>query len=78
MPKKDTDACQINCQPGRRECVNGSLPTRASYQLFIGVWDKGGCSLARPKKEAIPIAQKAVKDGYNVIIAMGGDGTIGR
>jgi diacylglycerol kinase (ATP) len=34
-------------------------------------------AFARPKKEAIPIAQKAVKDGYDVVIAMGGDGTIG-
>jgi diacylglycerol kinase (ATP) len=34
-------------------------------------------ALAHPKKEAIPIAQKAVKDGYDVVIAMGGDGTIG-
>ena len=34
-------------------------------------------AFARPKKKAIPIAQKAVKDGYDVVIAMGGDGTIG-
>lgn len=33
-------------------------------------------AFAAPKKEAIPIAQKAVKDGYDTIIAMGGDGTI--
>ena len=34
-------------------------------------------ALAKPKKEAIPIAKKAVKDGYDVVVAMGGDGTIG-
>ena len=34
-------------------------------------------ALAHPKKEAIPIARKAVKDGYDAVIAMGGDGTIG-
>ena len=34
-------------------------------------------ALAHPKKEAIPIARKAIKDGYDVVIAMGGDGTIG-
>ena len=34
-------------------------------------------ALARPKKEAIPIAQQAVKDGYDVVVAMGGDGTLG-
>jgi diacylglycerol kinase (ATP) len=34
-------------------------------------------ALAHPKKEAIPIARKAVKDGYDVVISMGGDGTLG-
>jgi diacylglycerol kinase (ATP) len=34
-------------------------------------------ALAHPKDEAIPIARKAVKNGYKVVIAMGGDGTIG-
>ena len=34
-------------------------------------------ALAHPKKEAIPIARQAVKDGYDVVVAMGGDGTLG-
>lgn len=34
-------------------------------------------ALAHPKREAIPIARKAIKDGYDVIVAMGGDGTLG-
>ncbi len=34
-------------------------------------------ALAHPKKEAISIARKAVKDGYDVVIGMGGDGTLG-
>jgi diacylglycerol kinase (ATP) len=34
-------------------------------------------ALAKPKGEAILIAKKAVKDGYDVVIAMGGDGTLG-
>ncbi len=34
-------------------------------------------ALAHPKWEASPIARKAVKNGYDVIIAMGGDGTLG-
>ncbi|MDD5371370.1 MAG: diacylglycerol kinase family protein, partial [Anaerolineaceae bacterium] len=33
-------------------------------------------ALAKPKKEAIPIARKAVKDGYDIVIAMGEDGTL--
>jgi diacylglycerol kinase (ATP) len=45
------------------------------YLLDAGL--KVDLALAKPKKEAIPIARKAIKDGYDVVIAMGGDGTIG-
>lgn len=33
-------------------------------------------AVAKPKEKAIPIARRAVKDGYKIIIAMGGDDTI--
>ena len=33
-------------------------------------------AVAKPKEKAIPIARRAVKDGYRLIIAMGGDDTI--
>ncbi len=33
-------------------------------------------ALAKPKEEATPIARQAIKDGYKIVIAMGGDGTI--
>lgn len=46
-----------------------------SYLLEYGV--KVDVALAHPKKEAIPIAGRAVKDGYDIVIAMGGDGTLG-
>jgi lipid kinase, YegS/Rv2252/BmrU family len=46
-----------------------------NYLKEAGV--KVDVAFARPKKEAIPIAQRAVKEGYDVVIAMGGDGTIG-
>ena len=45
------------------------------YLLDYGL--KVDIALAHPKREAIPIAKKAVKDGYDIVIAMGGDGTIG-
>lgn len=33
-------------------------------------------AIAKPKEEAIPIASRAVKKGYKVVIAMGGDDTV--
>jgi YegS/Rv2252/BmrU family lipid kinase len=33
-------------------------------------------ALAKPKEKATPIARQAAKDGYKIVIAMGGDGTI--
>jgi diacylglycerol kinase (ATP) len=60
----------------------GDVTTIASRiaQVMRYLKDEGlqvDLALAHPKKEAIPIARKAVKDGYDVVIAMGGDGTIG-
>ena len=37
---------------------------------------KVNVALAKPKEEATPIARQAIKDGYKIVIAMGGDGTI--
>ena len=50
-----------------------TLVTR--YLLDAGL--KVDVALAHPKEEATQIARKAVKAGYKVIVAMGGDGTIG-
>jgi YegS/Rv2252/BmrU family lipid kinase len=33
-------------------------------------------AMAAPKDKATPIARQAVKDGYKIVIAMGGDGTL--
>ncbi len=33
-------------------------------------------ALAKPKEEATPLAKQAAKDGYKIVIAMGGDGTL--
>lgn len=48
-------------------------------QVTRSLKDKGvkvDVAIAKPKENAIPIARKAVKDGYKLIIAMGGDDTI--
>lgn len=51
-----------------------------NLKLVIGYLEKSGLKVevafAKPKEEATPIAKKAVQDGYKIVIAMGGDGTI--
>jgi diacylglycerol kinase (ATP) len=48
------------------------LATRYLQQHGIKV----DVALAKPKEEATPLAKQAVKDGYKIVIAMGGDGTL--
>src|SRR5512147_722209 len=48
------------------------LATRYLQQHGIQV----DVALAKPKEEATPLAKQAVKDGYKIVIAMGGDGTL--
>jgi len=37
---------------------------------------KASVARAKPKAKATPLARQAIKDGYEIIIAMGGDGTV--
>ena len=37
---------------------------------------KADIALAKPKTKATPLAKKAIKDGYKIVVAMGGDGTV--
>src|SRR6266511_3284781 len=48
------------------------LATRFLQQHNIKV----DVALAKPKEEATPLAKQAVKDGYKIVIALGGDGTL--
>jgi YegS/Rv2252/BmrU family lipid kinase len=49
-------------------------------KMVIGYLEQKGMKVdvafARPKEEATPIAKQATKDGYKIVIGMGGDGTI--
>lgn len=58
---------------GQRAMEKLAQATQALLEFGISV----DVALAHPIKEAIPIAKKAVKNGYPIVIAMGGDGTIG-
>jgi diacylglycerol kinase (ATP) len=78
MPKKNKPvSVKLIANPGAGDPSKAAsrLDQVTRYLLDYGL--KVDVALAHPKKEAIPIARKAVKDGYDVVIAMGGDGTIG-
>ena len=48
------------------------MATRLLLQHGINV----DVALAKPKEEATPLAKQAVKDGFDMVIALGGDGTL--
>jgi diacylglycerol kinase (ATP) len=78
MPKKNKPfRAKLIANPGAGNILEAGarLAQVTSYLVEYGV--KVDVALAHPKKEAIPIARRAVKDGYDIVISMGGDGTLG-
>ena len=78
MPKKNKPfRAKLIANPGAGNILQAGarLAQVTSYLVEYGV--KVDVALAHPKKEAIPIARRAVKDGYDIVISMGGDGTLG-
>lgn len=67
---------KLIANPGAGKVLEAAtrLAQVTSYLSDYGL--KVDVALAHPKKKAIPIARRAVKDGYDVVIAMGGDGTL--
>ncbi len=74
--KNETRSAKLIANPGSgREDDRGKLleqVTRCLKDLSIDV----DVAIAKPHEKAIPIARRAVKDGYKLIIALGGDDTI--
>jgi diacylglycerol kinase (ATP) len=78
MSKKDKPVrVKLIANPGAGDVLKSAskLEEVTTYLVEAGV--DLDVALAKPKKVAIPIARKAVKDGFDVVVAMGGDGTIG-
>ena len=75
--KKKTIRVKLIANPGAGDVLKSAsrLEEVARHLMDHGL--KVDVALAKPKREAIPITKRAVKDGYDVIVAMGGDGTIG-
>jgi len=59
---------------GKPEETARNLEMATRYLLQNNI--KVDVALAKPKEEATPLAKQAVKDGYKIVIALGGDGTL--
>jgi YegS/Rv2252/BmrU family lipid kinase len=60
--------------------AGNSSDAAKNLTLVTGYLKKNGLKAdlarAKPKAKATPIARQAIKDGYKIVIAMGGDGTV--
>src|ERR1041385_3215288 len=77
MSKKDKVVhAKLIANPGagKPEESAKQLELAARYLQAHGI--EVNVALAKPKEEATPLAKQAVKDGYDMVIAMGGDGTL--
>lgn len=78
MPKKKKPVrAKLIANPGAGDVLEAASKIEQVTRYLMDAGLKVDVALAKPKKEAIPIARKAIKDGYDVVIGMGGDGTLG-
>jgi diacylglycerol kinase (ATP) len=78
MSKKDKPTrAKLIANPGAGKLNEDPARLEEVTRCLMGLGLKVDVAVAHPKRKAIPIARKAVKDGYPIVIAMGGDGTIG-
>jgi diacylglycerol kinase (ATP) len=63
--------------PGAGKVLEAASNLEEVTRILMEKGIKVDVALAHPIRKAIPIARKAVEDGYDMVIAMGGDGTIG-
>jgi len=68
---------KLIANPGSGDILGAASRIEQVRRYLLDYGLKVDLALAKPKKEAIPIARKAVKDGYDVVVAMGGDDTLG-
>src|SRR5512147_2216890 len=75
--KKKPIRAKLIANPGAGNVLEAASRLEQVTRYLLDDGMKVDVALAKPKKEAIPIAKKAVKDGYDIVIAMGGDDTLG-
>ena len=75
MSKKQSVVAKLIANPGSGKMAGNKLLEQVTRSLQ----DQGlkpDVVLVKPNEKAVPIARKAVRDGYQIVIAMGGDDTI--
>src|SRR5512143_1804586 len=78
MSKKNKlDRVKLIANPGAGKLREDPARLEEVTSCLLELGLKVDAAVAHPKRNLIPIARRAVEDGYPVVIAMGGDGTIG-
>lgn len=67
---------KLIANPGSGKTANKPILLEQVVRSLMAQGIEVEVAFARPKKMAVPVAHKAVKDGYKLVIAMGGDDTI--
>lgn len=71
-----TPRVKLIANPGSGDTLEASTRLEQVTRFLLDLGVNVDVALAHPVKEAVPIAKKAVKNGYSTVIAMGGDGTV--
>lgn len=74
--KKKLIRAKLIANPGAGKPEESPKQLEDATRLLLQHGIEVDVALAKPKEEATPIAKKAVKDGFDMVIAMGGDGTL--
>lgn len=67
---------KLIANPGAGKPEESPKQLELAIRCLQGLGIEVDVALAKPKEEATPLAKQAVKDGYKIVIAMGGDGTL--
>lgn len=77
MSKKDkTVTVKLIANPGAGNPAESPKQLERATRLLQGHGIQVDVALAKPKEEATPLAKQAARDRYDIVIAMGGDGTL--
>src|SRR5215216_6487024 len=74
--KKKLVQAKLIANPGAGKPEESAKQLELATRLLLKHGIEVDVALAKPKEEATPLAKQAVKDGFDMVIAMGGDGTL--